>query len=133
MDWLSRDNCCSPTIVRSKRLFRWFGRQAKAAEASEEAWQVFACEFVLPDAEDSPASFAERAIHEAASGSVAGNFGEPEFCVLLRLVAVNRTPVPKAFVDEDGEVEFGENKVGFAGEVAVSPLARDAHGAHESD
>lgn len=108
-------------------------RQTEAAEAGEEAGEVFAGEFVLPDAKDAPAGFAERAVDEAISGLIAGDFGEPEFRVLLGLCAVDRAAVPEAAVDEDGEAKFGKNEIGFTGEPTVSPPAGDADSTHDRD
>lgn len=109
------------------------GRQAEAAKAGEETGQVCAGEFVLPDPKYAPARFAEGAIDKAVARLVARDLFAPESGVLPALGGVERAAVPETAVDEDGEAEFGENEIGFAGEHAVPLPAGDSHCTHERD
>jgi hypothetical protein len=59
-------------------------------ETGEEAFLVFAGEFVAPDAEDAPAGAAEGAGDETVAGLVLGNLGLPELRVGLGLRGVDR-------------------------------------------
>lgn len=105
----------------------------KTIQTSDELGRILAREFVLPDAEDAPAAFAKRAIHETIARLVAGDFFAPEFSVLFGLGGVDWAAVPETTIDENGEAAFGENEIGLAGECAVSPPAGDARGAHDRD
>jgi hypothetical protein len=72
-------------------------------QAGEDTGFVSAGEFVLPDAEDTPTG-AERAGDEAVAGGVGLDRVAPKGGVGFRLRGVERTTVPEAAFDEDGEV-----------------------------
>ena len=83
-------------------------------QTSHESPLILTGQLVLPNAEDSPAAEAERAGDEPVAGLVAGNLLAPKFRILPRLGGVDRTTVPEAAVDEDGEFLRGKDEVRFA-------------------
>jgi hypothetical protein len=73
---------------------------------------------VLPEAEDRPALPAQRPGDEPIPGLIAGQLFQPKLRVVPRLRRMLRAAVPEAAVNEDGEFQFGEKEIGFAGEPA---------------
>lgn len=65
---------------------------------------------MFPHTQDPPARGAKRPRHQLVACLVARDLLPPEFRIVLRLRAVLRAPV-----DEDGDFQFPENEIGFAG------------------
>lgn len=78
---------------------------------------------VFPNAEDAPASLAEKAINPAVPGLVGGELFPPERATNRRESGVPGTAVPEAAVNEDGQTTFWKCEVGRAGNFQVTPPA----------
>ncbi len=116
-----------PRDDRSARLRDMSRNSAEmAGQPGEEPALVPARQLVLPDTDHFPALGAEGAGDEAVAGLVGRNLLPPERGVGLGLGGVLGTTVPEAAIDENGEFQFGENKVGFAGELRSAWRGGDA-------
>lgn len=69
---------------------------------------------VFPEADDGPSSVAELAIGVSVSGLVRFDLAAPPIGVVLWPGAVNRTAVPEATVDVDGDALAREYEIGTA-------------------
>lgn len=74
---------------------------------------------VLPNTQDGPPRGREKLIVTTVSGNVSVQLGAPVVGVRTRAHAVNRAPVPKASVDEDGDPSGGEDDVRAASHARV--------------
>jgi len=90
-------------------------------------------QFMLPDPENVPVPGPQHAVHEAITGAVAAELLPPEIRVLLRLRRVQRTSVPEAPIDEDGEFKLWKNEVGLAWKFRTTAPAGDVVAAQEGD
>ena len=87
---------------------------------------------VFPDADDFPTFRPAQAVHPAVSGLVLENFPVPEFLVGLGAPIAFRTAMPKAAVDENGDLFAAISKVGPARQVQMTPPTGEAKLAQEA-
>lgn len=67
--------------------------------------------FVLPDSHHGPTTLQKLVVRQLVSINIAFEFGGPEFRVPLRVGGVLRAAVPKATVDEYGELRPRERNI----------------------
>jgi hypothetical protein len=82
-------------------------------------------QFVLPNAEDTPATPSECPIHEPVTRSIAGKFLFPEGAVAGRHLAMFRAAMPEAAVNEDGNSFLAKSKIRLAEQHLIAPPAYD--------
>ncbi len=84
-----------------------------SAKAGQQAYLIFPGKLVLPQTHHPPPLSVELTGDEKVARLVTGDLRPPKLGVLLRLRGMERAPVPETTVREDGELELGENEVGF--------------------
>ena len=86
-------------------------------------------EFAFPDGYGRPAHLSERCHSSTVALDVATELCLPKLNVALGLAWVALgAAVPKATVDEDGDLAAGEGDVGLAGYLPFQTIARKARG-----
>lgn len=81
---------------------------------------------MLPDSDNAPAGFAQRAVDEPVAGLIRSEFFCPKGAVVGRYVGVLRATVPEAAVHKNRDLQRGKNKIRPAKNRTVSPPARNA-------
>jgi hypothetical protein len=76
---------------------------------------------MLPDSQDVPPLLAQGAIYQPIAAFVGVEFLLPEHGVIDWQIGVPGAAVPEAAVDEDRQLEFGEDEAGFAEEEIMPP------------
>ncbi len=86
-------------------------------------------EFAFPDGYGCPAHLSERCHRGAIALDVATEFCFPKLNIAFGLTGIALgAAVPKATVDEDGDLAAGEGDVGLAGNLPFQTIARKACG-----
>ena len=82
-------------------------------------WRLM--QFVLPDANDPPASTTQPSPVSAVTGDVSRNLGIPVFSVRFRATVTLRTPMPEAAIHEQSDALCVKHKIGFTSKLLVAP------------
>jgi len=80
---------------------------------------------VFPNPHDTPAEFAQLAVHPAVAGLVRGELFFPEYTVADGDFAMLGTAMPKTSVHKEGEPHSPENEIGLAENFLIPAPAGD--------
>jgi hypothetical protein len=81
---------------------------------------------MLPNSQNPPAGFSQRAIYKQSSLSIGFYFLPPKFAVALWFGVTARAAVPKTAVNKHCQPQFQKNKIRFSEKPMASSPAGDA-------